>query len=389
MAKTPKKRYEYKVTLGKDLQGEPIRKSFYSTKSPADAKRKGERYRLDYEMELCVSGNSCIKAVSFAVWAKSCLETYKKPYVKGNTYSGTYWEPAQRHLIPYFGQMNLNDIKPIHIQTYINQMARRYAPETVRKDLNVLRLIFSTAVDNQLCTKNPVTGSIKLPKYESRVKKTALTQSQYAIAYNFAKTWPQGLAIMLMMETGISRSELLGLRWEDIDREQRCIHIRQGLVTYRSTDQEKLVTASDGLKNKFRRRTIPITEGSLWQRLCEAPTAVESGGQVIPTDFVFHSPEGKAYQPNNWAHRVFQPFMRALHATHPDIPVLTPHELRHTRATLWIAQGMDPYMAARLLGHSDLKMLTKIYDHTSPETLRQALLKAGNQGAPPGGAPAS
>ena len=81
--------------------------------------------------------------------------------------------------------------------------------------------------------------------------------------------------------------------------------------------------------------------------------------------------------------------MRALHATDPEVPVLTPHELRHTRATLWIAQGMDPYMAARLLGHSDLKILTKIYDHTSPETLRQALLKAGNQGAPPGGAPAS
>lgn len=120
--------------------------------------------------------------------------------------------------------MNLNDIKPIHIQTYINQMARRYAPETVRKDLNVLRLIFSTVVDNQLCTKSPVTGSIKLPKYESRVKKTALTQSQYTTAYNFAKTWPQGLAIMLMMEAGISRSELLGLRWEDIDREQYYPH---------------------------------------------------------------------------------------------------------------------------------------------------------------------
>ncbi len=44
-------------------------------------------------------------------------------------------------------------------------------------------------------------------------------------------------------------------------------------------------------------------------------------------------------------------------------------------------------MAPRLLGHSNLKMLTKIYDHTSPETLRQALLKARNQGAPPSGAP--
>ena len=68
--------------------------------------------------------------------------------------------------------------------------------------------------------------------------------------------------------------------------------------------------------------------------------------------------------------------MRELRTTHPEIPALSPHELRHTRATLWIAQGMDPYMAARLLGHSDLKMLTKIYDHTSTETLRNALLAA-------------
>ncbi|MGI5953760.1 tyrosine-type recombinase/integrase [Dysosmobacter sp.] len=52
---------------------------------------------------------------------------------------------------------------------------------------------------------------------------------------------------------------------------------------------------------------------------------------------------------------------------------LSSHELRHTCAMLWIEQGMDPCMAARLLGHSGLKMLTKIYDHTSTETLRRAL----------------
>lgn len=66
--------------------------------------------------------------------------------------------------------------------------------------------------------------------------------------------------------------------------------------------------------------------------------------------------------------------MRALHKAHPEVLELSPHELRHTRATLWIAQGMDPYMAARLLGHGDLKMLAKIYDHTSTETLQKALL---------------
>ena len=100
------------------------------------------------------------------------------------------------------------------------------------------------------------------------------------------------------------------------------------------------------------------------------------GGKEIRTEYIIHSPEGKPYNPNNWANRVFRPFMQRLHREHPDIPELSPHELRHTRATLWIAQGIDPYMVARLLGHSDLKMLTKIYDHTSTETLRKALLGA-------------
>jgi len=102
---------------------------------------------------------------------------------------------------------------------------------------------------------------------------------------------------------------------------------------------------------------------------------------AVAPEQIFYSPEGKPYQPNNWANRVYQPFMRALHKQYPDIPELSPHELRHTRATLWIAQGIDPYMVARLLGHSDLKMLTKIYDHTSEETLRNALLSASGNTA--------
>lgn len=368
-----KARYEYKLSLGKNLDGKSIRKSFYSTKSLADAKKAAEKYRVEYEMNLCLNGNGCVKAMKFSDWALTCLEMYKKPYVKGNTYSGTYLEPTQRHLIPHFGKMNISDIKPIHIQRYINQAAKTYAPETIRKDFNILRLVFATAVDNQLCVKSPITKSIQLPKYETRAKKHALTQEQYDIAYTFAKEQENGLSVMLMLETGLSRSELLGLRWSDLDGEGRCIHINQGLVTYHSDDQKKLVMTSDGLKNKFRQRTISITDDDLWNRLCQAPRSVRIGKREILTEQVFHSPEGCAYQPNNWAGRVFYPLMKALHKAYPNVPVLSPHELRHTRATLWIAQGMDPYMVARLLGHSNLKMLTKIYDHTSPETLRKAL----------------
>ena len=377
MPAAKKRRYEHKITLGKDINGKPIRKSFYSTKSKTDAKKKAEEYRVKYEMEQCLCGESTIKAVKFADWALSCLAMYKKPYVKANTYHGTYLAPLQQHLIPYFGQMNVADIRPIHIQNYINQAAKKYAPETVKKDYNILNLVFQTAIDNQLCSKSPMVKSIKLPKYETRAHKQAYTQEQYDTVYSFAETWENGLSIMLLLETGISRSELLGLRWEDLDVENRCIHINQGLVTYHSDDAGKLVTESDGLKNKFRRRTIPIIRDLLWERLCAIPRTIFVGGKTISPENIFYSPEGKPYQPNNWANRVFRPFMKTLRLSHPEIPELSPHELRHSRATLWIAQGIEPYMVARLLGHSDLKMLTKIYDHTSEETLRSVLLQAG------------
>lgn len=219
-----------------------------------------------------------------------------------------------------------------------------------------------------------MTKSVKLPKYEVRAKKQAYTQEQYNVVYEFASQWPDGLPIMLLLETGISRSELLGLCWEDLDTSSRCIYIRQGLVAYHSEDEGKQMMESSGLKNKFRQRTIPIMNEQLWNRLCRIPRTISLGGQTIFPEHIFYSPEGKPYQPNNWAHRVYRPFMQDLHKLHPEIPNLSPHELRHTRATLWIAQGIEPYMVVRLLGHSDLKMLTKIYDHTSKETLRNTLL---------------
>ena len=370
-----KKRFEYKLNLGKHpISGEVIRRSFYSTKSLRDAKKKAEEFKHNYELELMVEGTSVIRNEKFSTWARSCLVTYKKPYVKANTYTGTYLAPLEIHLIPYFGEMRIGDIKPVHIQRYINEASTKYAPETVKKDFNCLKLIFDTAVDNQLCAKSPMTRSIKLPRYETVKDKHAFTQAQYDTAYAAAQEYG-GLSLMLMLETGLSRSELLGLRWEDIDEENRCLRVTQGLVVYHDVDTDKQVMCSDGLKNKFRKRAVPITDDALWFRLTQAPRTVTVGNTNVPTEYIIHSPEGRPYNPNNWANRVFRPFMQRLHKEHPEIPLLSPHELRHTRATLWIAQGVDPYMVARLLGHSDLKMLTKIYDHTSTETLRKVLLE--------------
>lgn len=377
-----KKRYEVKVELGRDPQGNRIRKSIYSEKSRADAKRKAAKYKAQYELEQMAGRVDVPKKILFETWAPQCLELYKKPFVKGNTYSGTYLAPVQQRLIPHFGKMPLDDIQPIHVQRYVNEMAKTYSGESVKKDYTIFAFIMQQAFDNGLCKMNPATKSIRLPKIEPP-EKHAYSQDEYDIVYRFAKTHPYGLPIMLLMETGITRSELLGLRWEDLDLSERMVHISQGLVAYQDLDAGKWTMESAGLKNKYRRRSIPLVDEDLVIRLAVIPKTVSvSRGAGMPPmkvspEFVFYSPEGKPFQPQNWSRRFYNRFMDDLHREHPEIPRLTPHELRHTRATLWLRQGIPELMVAKLLGHCDLKMLAKIYDHTDVETLRRELEKGG------------
>lgn len=373
MAKAKKKRFEYKATLYKDINGHTVRKSYYSTKSKADAKKKADRAMAQYELKLLCDSDSPQKRVHFKSWALQCLEVYKKPFVKRNTYNGTYLTPVENRLIPAFGDRFVDEIKQLEVQEYINRISKELKPETVKKDFAAMAFIMRYAVENGLCKTNPASSAIRLPKIE-KAKKRTWTQAEYDIAYQYASQYPNGLSIMLLMETGISRSEMLGLRQEDVDLTHQILHIRQGLVSYTDRETGKWVMESSGLKNDHRRRDIPLVDPVLLRRLALRPTVINVEGKRVRPEFVFHSPEGKAYDPNNWNNRVYKKFIKDLIIVHPEIPALSVHELRHTRATLWLEKGVSPLMAAKLLGHTDLKMLLKVYDHTNVETLREAII---------------
>ena len=99
------KRFEYKITLGRDIHGKPLRKSFYSTVSLSDAKKKAEEYRVASEVS-ARTGEAFVPS------------TYKQPFVDVNTYELTYVSLVEGHLIPYFGAARLSDIRPADIQAY-------------------------------------------------------------------------------------------------------------------------------------------------------------------------------------------------------------------------------------------------------------------------------
>ena len=112
--------YEIKATIGIADDGTPIRKSFYSTKSKEDARRKAEQYKVQQELQeqtgICLQKNRTL----FSTWAREWLETYKKGKVKDQTYYFTYQVNVEKYLIPFFGAMRLQMIRQIDVQRYFN-----------------------------------------------------------------------------------------------------------------------------------------------------------------------------------------------------------------------------------------------------------------------------
>lgn len=375
-------RYEYKMTIGRDMHGKAIRKSFYSLISIEDAKEQAKQWEIESKAAELSDAPIISNHMTFSEWAAVWLKTYKKPYVRANTYSGNYEIPSRVHLTPYFGKMMLEDIKPANVQAFFTKKkSEGCSLEGLSKMRICLHSIFETAIENDLCRKNPVTRNISISSNQQPTEKRAYSPEQSQTVIDFAKEHKNGLAIWLILETGISRSELLGLKWDDIDFENKMIAIVRGVTDSKNADTGKMEVVVGEPKNDFRKRLIPINDDicAALQSKYDKRTMKVNGSRrkkvepiTITANFVFCNAKGQPMSPNNWSKRSYKLFMEDLQKAHPDIPFLHPHELRHTFATIRRNNGADIFALGKLMGHADLNMLYKKYAKVDIESLRDA-----------------
>lgn len=354
--------YEYKATIGTNAAGKKVRKSFYSSKSLKDAKAKAEQYKIDYEVRLAAGDVVPLNRVNFEEIALKVLN-YKKEKVKANTWELNWNNVIRNHLIPYFKNTNLSTIVENDISDYF-LTKKHLSKATLRKHLSCLQEIFKNAMKNHYISSNPVEG-YRLEFGEKSKKKKVYTPEQAENVLSYARSHRFGLDIILLLKYGMSVSELLGLKYSDVDFEDKTIHIQRGVTL---ADHKIII---DDTKNEFRNRVIAVSNTTIDM------IRSRRDDSKFHSEFIITNSRGTVCRPDNWRKRHYHAFMGEMHITFMkhgiDIPILNPHELRHTRASIWVNEGKNLYAIAAEMGWSDLEMLRKVYGHPNIKKLRTQL----------------
>lgn len=349
--------YRYNPIVGYDVQGAPIRKNFTSKKSLADAKRKAQEY-MDEQRLAELTGQTLISDnVSFAKYAEHWLTVYKKPTVKANTYAETYERTVESYLIPYFRDALLTKIKSGDIQAFFNIMSVKYSQSVLDKMRLCLYGIFDTAIDNDLCYKNPVKNVTVKSKLVSD-KKRAYTQQEADELLRFADKHEYGIFIRMLLELGLRDSELCGLQWGDIDWQRKTITIQRAVT---DVDNKPFV---DKPKSESSIRTLPLSK-ELYGRLMML--------KGFPTAHIALTSRGTIFMPAKFTHLRYDKFFKEIHEMGCKVPRYAPHEMRHTCGTLMYERTGDIYAVSKYLGHSNVNITATLYVHESPELLRKKL----------------
>ena len=312
--------------------------------------------------------------ITLADFAVKYLEM-KKTVLSPTTYP-FYEMIINTELIPKFGHMKLQEIKTYHVQEFINYLATEKqrgdgAPggigaTTVRRYTTVFRSMLSLAYQLEY-TENDVGASrrIVFPK-DDPTEIEVYNQDEVNEILQALKDEPTNIRALVEIAifTGMRRGEIVGLKWSDIDFENRKVFVRRSI--YKPKDgkaQEKLP------KTKGSIRTISIPE-------CLCKTLLEyrmhqdrhisfMGDAWKNLDYVFTEEDGYVMNPQTPT-KQFSKFLKR-----HDIRHLKFHGLRHTSATLLLANGCDIKTVSSRLGHSDIET-TGIYVHALESTDRTA-----------------
>jgi integrase len=308
--------------------------------------------------------NLSAKQLTVAAFMELWLAEVIKPQRKPRTYEN-YHQYVRLYIIPYLGDIRLNKLTPARIQSWINELKKKVAPQTSRNAFQRLRTALSVAVRWRYLTENPAIGTeVPAPK---RVPIRPLNAEQAAVFLDTVAGHRLALLYIMAIRLGLRQGELVGLRWTSVDFDKRVLRIAEQVQKLRN---KEVVSVSPKTPRSI--RELPLSAELVMllrehMRMLEEERAL-AGTRWQDYNLVFPSEVGTPIIVRNLLRHYKGVLKKA------GLPSTTRfHDLRHTAATLLLAAGVPLKTISDILGHSSIQVTVDTYGYTFEEDKQRAL----------------
>jgi integrase len=356
-------RWEARITLGWE-GGKRKRKSYFGA-TQAAVQEKLLAARSDHSKGLLISSKSQTLGAFLDDWLIRSL----KPRAKARAFE-SFSTIVKLHVKPTMGAVALHKLNPQHIQRLLNEKGAKLSPQTVGNIKTVLRSALAQALKWGLVSRNSaaLVDAPRIPRRQvvpfDAVQANGLLEaacgSRYEAVYELA------------LKLGMRRGELLGLRWADVDLDGRTLRVSQSMqriATGSDTKGKKTALITGDVKTDGSRRTIALPDSIVKalraHRARQAQERLTAGPSWQDRGLVFTNRTGQPTEPIV-LHRDYKALLEKA-----ELPLtMRFHDLRHSAASLLLAQGVSPKMIADLLGHSRIGITMDLYSHILPAMRR-------------------
>ena len=369
--KRGKNSYRLTVSEGFDLNGKPMihRKTVHGSKK--DAEIELAKFVADVQNGMFVEG----KSLRFSEFTEIWKRDYGSKELAPTTYK-RYCRMLETRLLPYFGHFYINKIRPTDIMKFYDllekdtQLVRKsgnngektkkpLSGKTILEHHRLLRAMLHKAVYWQLIVANPA-ERVQAPKAKKPKRRSYDDEQTKILLENLEllsiEDTKYKVAIILTIFTGVRLGELMGLEWQDVD-------FKNGIVSINRSSQYLsdmgVFTKTPKTESSIREIAIPefiislLEEYKLWyeeQKSIYGELWTNSGRLFVQAD-------GKPMHPSS----ISKWFVRYVSTI--GLPVINFHGLRHTNASLLVAQNVDIAVISARLGHAQISTTLDFYVH--------------------------
>jgi integrase len=353
-------RWEARYKKGIDAKGKTIYGSLYAG-TYREVKAKLQFKLQDIASAFVSAKEHYTFSEAACLWLKN-----SQLHLKGAS-AYRYENLLNSHILPTLGDQYIDQITGTDINAFLATKlvcgridgTGGLSPSYVRSIMLVIKAVFSYAAENRMCI--PLQSRINKPQIIAK-ELPVLTQSDQKLLENTCLTQinETKAGVLLSLYAGLRIGEICALEWEDLDFENRLIHVRKTVsrISGSGKNMERSTLVITRPKTAASFRDIPIcswlipTLQQLYAMRCSSFVASSHDAFVSPRTFDYR----------------YHKLLRAA-----GVQSINYHALRHTFATRCIESGMDVKTLSELLGHTDASVTLNTYVHSSIERKRTQL----------------